>query len=203
MPKVPSQPNPAQQPQLVMGMTDDAFVNFTGLPDPNTGDVPFLDRGYMPVNQLTLSGSSLLHVPGGLDGVFIHYYDAVGVQHSDIHGLPTAIDYSHLKYELVGYKGTPTFSPAVGVTGTVSGIKQVVIAQGDLIKDATHVDHLQFSATGIDGHVFTSVQIGGQPVGEFDIKIHHELTDIGGNPAAGSFTLKGGDLQATFIPLHS
>lgn len=186
-----------QQPSpFDLSMSDDALVTFGAPVGP--GALSFLDVGYMPVNEFTIGGS-LQDLKGKLDGLFIHY-SATGVQHFDAtSGAPTTADYLSLQYELVGYKGDATFGHAADGTPTVSGAKHLtVLAQGDLI---TGTGHLGFDAYGgITGQMNPSMWINGQRVGTLDISVQHVSTDIK-YPPTGGFTLDGGTLHATFVPL--
>jgi len=184
-----------QQPSpFDLSMSDDALVTFGAPVGP--GALSFLDVGYMPVNALTIGGD-LQQLKGKLDGLFIHY-SATGVQHFAAPGVPTTADYTSLQYELVGYKGDATFGHAADGTPTLSGAKHLtVLAQGDLI---TGTGHLGFGANGgISGEVDTSMRIDDQVVGTLDFSVQHAAGDIG--PAANGFTLSGGTLHATFVPL--
>ena len=214
MPKTPSQTSYTQDSAFTMTMTDDALVTFTGVARASSG-VPgaagfdpgalsFIDQGYMPVNSLTLGGNPL-HLPSGFDGMFIHYYNGIGVQ--DLQS--GAVDYTSLHYELVGYTGQATVSRAADGTPTVSGtLRQVVLAQGDLIPASLRAGngHLAFDASGgIGGQMDVTVQMGGKTVGELDIQVSHKATDISpAFDASGHQTgikLDNGSLVATFVPL--
>lgn len=186
-----------QQPQpFDLSMSDDALVTFGAPVGP--GALSFLDVGYMPVNALTIGGE-LQQLKGKLDGLFIQY-NATGVQHFAAPGVPTTADYTGLHYELVGYKGDATFGHAADGTPTLSGANHLtVLAQGDLIAG---MGHLGFTATGgIAGTVATSLQIDGAVAGTVNFTVQHAAGDIG--PAAGGFTLSGGTLHATFVPLSA
>ena len=188
-----------QQPQpFSLKLSDDALVTFGASVGP--GALSFLDVGYMPVNQLTIGNELTLggDLKGKLDGLFVQY-NATGVQHFAADGAPTTADYTTLHYELLGYKGDATFGHAADGTPTVSGAKQLtVLAQGDLIAGK---GHLEFGLDGgITGEVNTSIRIGSQVVGTLDISVRHAAGDIG--LTANGFTLDGGMLQATFVPLN-
>jgi hypothetical protein len=196
VPKSVDQASPFQLPRSIeLQMSDDALVTFGPPVDP--GAVSFHDIGYMPVNALTISGHIAGNpLPGGLDGMFIHYVSD-GVQHFAVTGAPSTADYTGLHYELVGYKGNATFGHAADGTPTISGIvQQTVLTQGDLI-----AGHLAFGADGgITGEVDATVQFGGRATGRLDISVQHTAGDIG-HPSASSLTLSGGKLDATFVPL--
>ena len=190
MPKTPTQPSlPQPLTPFEMYMSDDALVSLDKL-KPN-GTQKFEDSGYMAVNPGTISGMAL---PSGLNGMFIHYVGS-GVQANG------SIQYKKLSYELVGYTGNAVFGHEDN-TGmpTVSGtLSQVVLAQGDLLKGGQH--QLAFGVDNqITGEVDVSVQIGHKTVGAMDIRISHDaLSDL--RPAPNGFTLDGGTLHATFVPL--
>ena len=177
-----------------MSMSDDALVTF-GMPVV-PGALPFTDVGYMPVNMLTI-GSTLQDLKGKLDGLFIDY-TAKGVQHFYTNGAPPTIDYTDLKYRIMGYKGDAIFTHAADGTPMVSDIKHLtVLAKGDLITGS-----LGFTPNGgIAGQIHTSMQINGQAAGTLDIQVAHEAHDIGFT-ATGGLTLSDGKLVATFIPLN-
>ncbi len=180
-----------------LSMSDDALVTFTGPAGPGApGALSFRDTGYMPVNELTIGGS-LQDLKGKLDGLFIHY-SAKGVQQFAAPGAPTTADYTSLQYEIMGYKGDATFGHAADGTPTVSGAKHLtVLAQGNLVFGT---GHLGFGADhGIAGEVKTLMQVDGQVAGTLDFSVQHVATDIG--PLANGFTLGGGTLHATFVPL--
>ena len=184
-----------QQPApFELSMSDDALVTFGPLV--GLGARSFLDVGYMPVNALTIGGD-LQQLKGKLDGLFIHY-SATGVQNFAATGAPTTAEYTSLHYELVGYKGDAAFGHAADGTPTLSGAKHLtVLAQGDLIPGT---GHLGFTAAGgIAGEVDTLMRINGRMVGTLDFSVQHAAGDIG--PAAGGFTLGGGTLHASFVPL--
>ncbi len=184
-----------QQPSpFDLSMSDDALVTFGAPVGPGT--LSFLDVGYMPVNALTIGGD-LQHLKGKLDGLFIHY-SATGVQNFAASGAPTTADYTSLQYELVGYKGDATFGHAADGTPTVDGAKHLtVLAQGDLIPGT---GHLGFGTNdGITGDVNTSMRIDDQVVGTLDFSVMHGAEDI--HRLANGFTLDGGTLHATFVPL--
>lgn len=179
---------------IELHMSDDALVTFGAPVAPDA--VSFHDIGYMPVNALTIAGNVLgKPLPGGLDGIFFHYVSD-GVQHVTVSGAPSTVDYTALHYELVGYKGDATFGRAADGTPTVSGlVKQIVLAQGDLI-----AGHLAFGTDGgISGEVDVSALIGGRTVGRIDISVQHAAGDLG-RTATGGLTLIGGNLTATFVP---
>jgi hypothetical protein len=187
-----------------MILEDDAVVNLD-FAHADASGVPFSDQGFMPVDSVTL-GSNPLHLPSGQSGLFIHYWAHGQQQLGQVPGgpdgttmvtVPVAADYTDLQYELVAYTGTPVFSPA---TGTVTGVQSVVLAQGSLISDPKHVDHLGFSATGVDGTVFTSISAGGKPLGELNFVVHHEPGEV--KQAGNLVTLSGGQVTASFVPLH-
>jgi hypothetical protein len=159
-------------PSRELQMSDDALVSFGAPVAP--GAVSFHDTGYMPVNALTIRGNITgKPLPGGLDGMFIHYVSD-GVQHFAPSGLPTTADYTELHYELVGYKGDATFGHATDGTPTISGIvQQIVLSQGDLI-----TGHLAFGADGgITGEVDVTEQLGGR-TRRLDISVQHTAGDI-------------------------
>ena len=200
MPKSPDQISPVQQPQQsTFGMTDEAVVSFA--PGATDGGVNFTDEGYMPVNMKTLSGGAL-HVPAGLDGVFLHY-TATGEQYQTGAG-GAIIKYTGLSYDLVGYKGNVTFghdsSGALTVTGS---LKQTFeIAHG-----GTSSGQLVLDGSGVGGTVDVSVLVGSQSVGTMDIAVHHDLnqigpvfTDFGTGPVQTGLTLDQGQATATFYP---
>lgn len=177
-----------------LSMSDDALVTF-GAPV-GSDALSFLDVGFMPVNALTIGGE-MQELKGKLDGLFIRY-NATGVQHFAAPGVPTTADYTSLHYDLVGYKGDATFSHAADGTPTLSGAKHLtVLAQGDLIGT---MNHLGFTATGgIAGTVATTLQVDGTVAGRVDFTVQHAAGDIVQVP--GGFTLSGGTLHATFVPL--
>ena len=180
-------------PKIDLSMSDDALVTFGAPVGP--GALSFRDAGYMPVNAVTIGGSSL-HLGGGLGGLFISY-NATGVQHLSADGKPTTADYTSLNYQIIGYTGHATFGHAADGTPTESGASNLtVLGQGDLIKG-----QLGFGADGgITGNVNTSLRIGGTAVGKVDFSVKHAAGDIG--PAPNGFTLDGGTLHATFVPLN-
>ena len=182
-------------PSFGLSMTDDALVTFTGPPNAE-GATPFVDQGFMPINQVTIGGIPQ-DVHGKYDGLFIHYF-ALGTQSISANGLPS-VDYSSLDYEVYGYKGDATFGHASDGTPTESGATHLdVLAQGSMIPGT---GHLQFNPDGtIKGNVDATYTVGGQQTGTLDLLISHAAADL--SPTANGFTLKGGDLQATFIPAH-
>lgn len=179
-----------------LSMSDDALVTFGAPVGP--GALSFLDVGFMPVNALTIGGD-LQQLKGKLDGLFIRY-NATGVQHFAAPGVPTTADYTSLHYDLVGYKGDATFSHAADDTPTLSGAKHLtVLAQGDLI---ARTGHLGFTATGgIAGTLATTLQVDGTVAGTVNFTVQHAAGDIGIGLAGGGFTLSGGTLHASFVPL--
>jgi len=199
LPKSADQSSPTPQPQqLQFSLTDEADVTFTGL----AADygINFVDEGYMPVNMKTLSGGPL-HVPGGLDGVYLHY-TGVGEQYVD--GANGTINYTGLTYDLVGYKGKISFvhdsSGAVVITGQPK--QTFEIAHGGMDSGKLVLD-----GTGVGGTVNVSVLIGNQQVGTMDIAVHHGLNEIGplfNNPydptMQTGLTLEQGQVTATFYP---
>jgi hypothetical protein len=193
-----------------MTLTDDALVTFA--PGATDGGVNFTDQGYMPVTGLTLGGNPL-KVPGGLDGVFLHYLGH-GEQYANADGTAT-IKYTDLTYELVGYKGKVTFGhDSSGAAVVNGGLKQQVqIAHGSLLAvSPTNPESLLFGASGIDGTLKVSVQSGTSTttVGSLSLTVHHDPTDVGfrfDNPAAPAqptgLTLDHGSVAASYIPLAS
>jgi len=178
-----------------MDMTDDAVVTFGKTGPAGTS---FSDVGYMPVNQLTL-GSNPLQLPSDSSHFFISY-SGKGVQDASGH-----ISYTSLHYELIRYTGPLASFSVDGGKATVTGASnRTVIAQGDLIKNQgnlqiAYADPGHTIIAGIAGNIDASVKIGGKTVGELDISVNHSGTDLG--PAAGGFTLTGGTLHATFLPV--
>src|ERR1700694_821912 len=87
------QPGPVQLPTSIeMQMSDNALVTFGAPVAP--GALSFHEIGYMPVNALTLAGNIAgKPLPGGLDGMFIHYVSD-GVQHFAVSGAPSTADYT-------------------------------------------------------------------------------------------------------------
>lgn len=175
-----------------LNMSDDALVTF-GAPT-SGGGVAFHDTGYMPVNEVTVSGIPLDHPPG--NGNLFIQYSGDGVQYFNNSGQPTTAVYSDLHYELVEYNGAGSFQHAADGTPTADGVgNPVVLAQGDL--DA---GQLTFNPDGgITGEVTGSFLTDGQTVGTLDISVQHSASDIG--YFAGGLTLDGGSLQATYTPL--
>ena len=208
MPKTPNQSGTVKDSTpfemdvpVQMDMSDEALITFG---PPAVGGLSFHDVGYMPVNAVTIAGNTRNLPGGGLDRMFISY-EADGVQHFDTTtGAPTTADYTGLHYELWSYKGQATFGHAADGTPTVSGpgshsdpLHKTLIARGDLLQG-----HLASGMNGgISGEVDVSVLVNGQRVGELDISVRHSARDIG--PAPGGFTLTGGALHATFVPLHT
>jgi hypothetical protein len=45
------------------------------------------------------------------------------------------------------------------------------------------------------------MRVGGKTVGELDIMVHHDASDVG-QPTPNLLTLSGGELHATFVPLR-
>ena len=183
-----------QPPAFNFRMTDNGAVTFGAPVDP--GALSFTDAGYMPITALTIAGDpQRLH--GIPDSLFIQY-SAQGVQHFAPNGVPTTADYTSLHFELVGYKGNASFGRAADGTATFSGGKHLtVLAQGDLI-----MGQLGFNAMGgITGQVSTSYKVDGKVVGTFDLSVQHTAAEI--TPTASGFTLSGGTLQATFLPLSN
>lgn len=179
-------------PAFNLSMNDNATVVFG--PPVGPGALSFTDAGYMPINDLTIGGDpQRLH--GKLDGLFIQY-SAQGVQHFDQNGTPTTADYTSLHFELVGYKGDASFGHAADGAATVSDTKHLtVLAHGDLI-----MGQLGFNASGgITGQVNASYQINGRVVGTLDLSVQHAAGDI--TQTANGFTLSGGTLHASFLPL--
>lgn len=179
-------------PPFDLNMSDDALVTF-GAPV-GVGALSFSDLGYMPINNLTI-GEDTQQLKGKLDGLFIQY-TATGVQHFSPSGAPTTADYTSLQFELMGYKGDAVFGHAADGTPTVTGATHLTeLAQGQLI-----TGELGFNPTGgITGDVNASYQIDGHVAGTLDISVQHAAADIG--PNATGFTLSGGTLHATFVPL--
>ncbi len=175
-----------------LSMTDDALVTFG--PPVGPGALSFTDVGYFPVNALTIGGMAET-LKGKFDGLFVQY-TSKGVQNFAPTGQPTNADYTSLHYDLVAYKGDVVFGRAADGTPTVAGGKHVtVVAQGDLISG-----HLGFLPTGgIGGEVLASFKVDGKTLGTLDLTVQHAAGDIG--PRATGFTLDGGNLHATFVPL--
>jgi hypothetical protein len=191
-------------PAFSLDMTDDALVtlgtptNFQG----PTATASFTDVGFMPVTPQSIAGAPL-HLPGWADGLFIRY-TSDGLQNlydigtaSTPNYVPTVAIYADLHYELVAYKGNASFGHGPNGTPTVAGIlKEAVVAQGDLIAGSLGVDR---ATHAISGDVLTTLQLGNQTVGNLDIAVSHAASDVG--PAPSGFTLSGGALHATFIPM--
>lgn len=188
-------------PQTTFNLTDDALVTFS--PD---GSGEFLDTGYMPVDMKTLMlGSNPLHVPGGLDGVFIQY-TGTGVQTG------ANIAYDQLTYDLVGYKGNNVSFGAGGVmNGTAKQTFKLAhgsLESGSLVFTPPVFDQNGMPIAGphIDGDVYVSVLLsGGQKVGDLDLGVHHngfsQIVPLGSPAAPSGFSLSGGTVQATFFPV--
>ncbi len=213
MPKSPVQTSTVQQPpSFGMDMTDDALVTF-GQAAEGSSSVPFTDEGYMPVNMKTLMlGDNSLHVPGGLDGVYIHYYNGTGVQTPRLDPTGTTaigadITYTGLQYDLVGYKGkNVSFDHAAGTNApTLEGtLKQTFeLAHGSL--DTSQLSQLVYtpaygkSGPTVAGDVYVSVMGGSQQLGDLKIHVSHsgsnEIATVG-----NQILLSGGALQAVFLP---
>lgn len=178
-------------PQFNLEMTDDALVTF-GAPVALDA-LSFTDIGYMPVNALTI-GSNLQQLTGRYDGLFIQYR-GTGIQHF-ANTTPTTADYTSLHYELVGYKGMPTFSHAADGTPIVSDASHLtILAQGNLLHGQLGFNGLG----GISGEIDATFQVKGQVTGTLQLDVQHNAYDI--TPTAAGFTLDHGSLQATYLPL--
>jgi hypothetical protein len=184
-----------------MTMTDDGTVTFA--PD---GSGTFVDQGFMQINLQTLmSGGNPLHVPGGLDGVYLKYTGTGQQTGADIH-------YDNLDYTLVGYKGSLSFThdTTTGAAIVVGTPKQTVeLAHGGL--DSAEYRDLWFAQSSptalptVSGELKLSVLTGSnQLTGELDVMLAHsvgEVLPIGGSLPPSGFTLTGGDIHATYIPV--
>ena len=178
-------------PQFNLEMTDDALVTFGA---PAAADaVSFIDVGLMPINALTI-GNNLQQLTGRFDGLFIQY-SGTGIQHF-ASTTPTTADYTSLHYELLGYKGVPTFEHAADGTPIVSDAGHLtILAQGDLLQG-----QLGFNGSGgISGEIKATFQVKGQVTGTLQLNVNHSANDV--TPTATGFTLDHGSLQATYLPL--
>lgn len=178
-------------PQFNLEMTDDALVSFGAPVAPNA--LSFNDTGYMPVTALTI-GSNLQQLTGKFDGLFIEY-SGKGIQHF-ANNTPTTADYTSLHYDLVGYKGTPTFGHAANGAPIVSDAGHLtILAQGDLLHGQLGFN----SVGGIAGEIDATFRVKGDVTGTLTLNVQHSAGDI--MPTATGFTLDHGFLQATYIPL--
>jgi hypothetical protein len=190
-------------PQFGMDMTDDAVVTLYG--DPTTGaPVPFHDEGYMPVNQVTLSGTKLQLAPG-LDHFFISYHgDGVQTLSSDHPGAVAAYDSKGLQFDLIGYKGPNASFSVVDGKPTLSGAHNLTVLGHGQAVGALDISFDQLGAVaGITGTADGSAQIGATNMA-VHIAVNHDRGDVRsfmdstGHP---SLALTGGTLEATFTPI--